>query len=208
MAGGASRKMRPHLQAGAKVLVSYRARTSENLGSATLEPIGEGPSALFDDRLALAGLNAACAVAAGALPEREPHAGAYEALEALIDAFAVPAIWPAVYVRFEAGLLQAVGFELDLSRCAVTGDADDLVWVSPRSGRAVGRTAGAAYADRLIPLPPFLVAAQNGVAEGDVGRGLHLTGYFLERFVFAPLNRPLPPPRVWLAERLAEAGRL
>ncbi len=208
VAGGASRKMKPHLQAGARVLVSYRARTSDNLGSATLEPIGEGPSALFDDRLALAGLNAACAVAAGALPEREPHPGAYAALEALVDAFSISAIWPAVYVRFEAGLLQAVGFELDFSTCAATGSSDDLVWVSPRTGRAVSRAAGAAYADKLLPLPPFLVAAQNGVQAGDVGQGLSLTGYFLERFVFAPLNKPLPPPRVWLAERLSEAGRL
>ena len=196
------------MQAGSRVLASYRARTSENLGSVTLEPIGEGPSALFDDRLALAGLNAACAVAAGALPEREPHAGAYAALDALIDAFAMPSIWPAVYVRFEAGLLQEIGFELDLARCAVTGSPDELTWVSPRTGRAVSRSAGEAYADKLIPLPPFLVAAQNGFNEGDVGRGLALTGHFLERYVFAPLNRPLPPARVWLTERLAEAGRL
>lgn len=207
VAGGASRKARPHLQAGAKVLASYRARTSDNLGSAQLEPIGEGPSALFDDRLALAGLNAACAVAAGALPEREPHPGAYAAFEALLESFAVSAIWPAVYVRFEAGLLQAVGFELDFSKCAATGSPDELVYVSPRTGRAVSRGAGEAFADKLLPLPPFLVAAQNGVAEGDVGRGLDLTGYFLERFVFAPLNKPLPPPRVWLRDRLMEVGR-
>lgn len=208
VAGGASRKMKPHLQAGARVLVSYRARTSDNLGSATLEPIGEGPSALFDDRLALAGLNAACAVAAGALPEREPHPGAYAALEALIDAFSISEIWPAVYVRFEAGLLQAVGFELDFSACAATGSTDDLAFVSPRTGRAVSRTAGAAYADKLLPLPPFLLAAQNGVQPGDVGQGLACTGHFLERYVFAPLNKPLPPPRIWLADRLKEAGRL
>ena len=64
VAGGASRRMKPVLQPGARVVVGYRARTSENLGSATLEAVGEGPSALFDDPLALTGLAAAAAVAA------------------------------------------------------------------------------------------------------------------------------------------------
>jgi DNA repair protein RecO (recombination protein O) len=146
VAGGASRKMRPFLQPGAQVRVRWRARTSEQLGSAALEPIGEGPAALFDDALALAGLSAAAAVAAGALPEREPHPGAYDAFEALVGAFAHQGVWPAVFVRFEAGLLEELGFGMDLSRCASTGSVDDLVYVSPRTGRAVSREAGEPYA--------------------------------------------------------------
>jgi DNA repair protein RecO (recombination protein O) len=189
-------------------MASYRARTSDNLGSATLEPFGEGPAALFDDPLALTGLSAATAVAQGALPEREPHPGAYYALEALLQALAVPDIWPAIYVRFEAGLLDELGFGLDLSRCAVTGAVDDLVYVSPRTGRAVSRAAGLPYADRLLRLPPFMLASQAGLGEGDVGCGLAITGHFLESHVFAPLNRPLPPARVWLLEKLAAEGRM
>jgi DNA repair protein RecO (recombination protein O) len=208
VAGAASRRMKPFLQAGAKVTLRYRSRTPDQLGSAALEPAGEGPSALFDDRLALAGLASAAAVAAGALPEREPHPGAYLGLEALIAALASPDIWPAVYVRFEAGLLADLGFGLDLSKCAVTGSADDLVYVSPRTGRAVSAAAGADYADRLLALPPFMLSAQGGLSPGDVGAGLVLTAHFLERFVFSPLNRPLPPARHWLVDRLAEAQRL
>jgi DNA repair protein RecO (recombination protein O) len=208
VAGGASRKMRPFLQAGAQVGVRYRARTSEQLGSATLEPMGEGPSALFDDPLALAGLSAAAAVAAGALPEREPHPGAYEAFAALVSAFAHPQVWPAVFVRFEAGLLDELGFGMDLSRCASTGSLDELIYVSPRTGRAVSREAGEPYAERLLKLPPFMLAAQNRLAPGDVGDGLELTGRFLEQWVFGPLNRPLPPARIWLVDRLRETGRL
>jgi len=170
--------------------------------------VGEGPSALFDDPLALTGLAAAAAVAQGALPEREPHPGAFLAFEALISAFAVPEVWPAVFVRFEAGLLEDLGFGLDLSRCAATGAVDDLVWVSPRTGRAVSRAAGEPYADKLLKLPPFLLGAQAGLGEGDVGAGLDLTGHFLEQFVFHPLDRPLPPARVWMIDRLREAGRL
>ena len=208
VAGGASRRMKPFLQPGARVRAEYRARTSEHLGSVQLEPVGEGPSALFDDPLALTGLSSAAAVTAAALPEREPHPGVFAAFEALTSAFAAPDVWPAVYVRFEAGLLEELGFGLDLSRCAVTGSADDLAWVSPRTGRAVSRDAGAAYADRLLRLPPFMLGSQGGLAAGDVGAGLELTARFLERDVFGPLNRPLPPARVWLSDALEKAGRL
>ena len=111
-------------------------------------------------------------------------------------------------MRFEAGLLQELGFGLDLSKCAATGSVDELIYVSPRTGRAVSRDAGERYKDRLLTLPGFLLAAQSRLAPGDVGAGLALTGHFLESFIFGPLNRPLPPARVWLCERLAEAGRL
>ena len=208
VAGGASRRMKPMLQAGARVLVRYRARTSDQLGSATLEAGDSDPSILFDDAAALAGLSAAAAVTAAALPEREAHPGAFLAFEALITALGIADIWPAVYVRFEAGLLEELGFGLDLSRCAATGSSDDLIYVSPRTGRAVSRAAGEPYSDRLLALPPFLLGAQAGLGDGDVGKGLDLTGHFLEQFVFAPLNRPLPPARIWLLDRLREAGRL
>ena len=208
IAGGASRRMKPFLQPGARVIAAYRARTSEHLGSARLEPIGEGPSALFDDPLALTGLAAAAAVAQGSLPEREAHPGAFLAFEALMGAFSIPEVWPAVFVRFEAGLLEDLGFGLDLSRCAATGSLDDLVYVSPKSGRAVSRAAGDPYADRMLKLPPFMLGAQAGIGEGDVGAGFDLTGHFLEQFVFNPQNRPLPPARVWLLDKLREAERL
>lgn len=208
VAGGASRRMKPFLQAGARVSAKYRARVADQLGSAALEPVGQGPSALFDDPLALAGLSAAAAVAAGALLEREPHSGTFEAFEALVGALAHEEVWPAVFVRFEAGLLQELGFGLDLSKCAATGVVDELIYVSPRTGRAVSREAGEAYKDRLFPLPPFLLSAQGGLSEGDVRAGLEITGHFLETFVFGPLNRPLPPARLWLVDKLGEVGRL
>jgi DNA repair protein RecO (recombination protein O) len=208
VAGGNSRRIKPFLQAGAQVVVRYRARVSDQLGSATLEPVGEGPAALFDDPLALAGLAAAAAVAAGALPEREPHPGAYLAFEALSRSLVHSEIWPAVFVRFEAGLLQELGFGLDLSKCAATGELDDLIYVSPRTGRAVSRAAGEPYRDRMLALPPFLLGAQAGLAPGDIRAGLDLTAHFLETFIFGPLNRPLPAARVWLTDRLTEAGRL
>ena len=208
VAGGASRKMKPHLQPGSRVLADYRARTSENLGSVRLEPVGEGASALFDDPLALQGLTAAAAVAQGALHEREPHPGAFLALEALAEALVHREVWPAVFVRFELGLLDALGFGLDLTVCAVTGSRNNLAWVSPRTGHAVCTDAGEPYAGRLLALPPFLASSRNSLRAGDIGEGFVLTGHFLERHVFHPMDKPLPAARERLIEKLAVAGLL
>ena len=134
--------------------------------------------------------------------------GVFLAFESLLGALADRAVWPAVLVRFEAGLLADLGFGLDLSRCAVTGGVDDLVWVSPRTGRAVQRRGRRALSERLLALPPFLLSAQGGLDLGDVAAGLALTGHFLETCVFGPLNRPLPPARDRLLDRLNERGRL
>lgn len=141
----------------------------------------------------------------GALPEREPHPGVFLAFEALVSAFALPDVWPAIFVRFEAGLLEDLGFGMDLSRCAATGTMDDLIYVSPRTGRAVSREAGAPYADKMLALPPFMLGAQAGLGAGDILAGFALTGHFLEQFVFHPQNRPLPPARDRLVEKLSAA---
>ena len=97
---------------------------------------------------------------------------------------------------------------MDLSSCAATGGREDLVYVSPKSGRAVSGAAGEPYKDRMLTLPPFLLSAQSRLQPGDVKAGLDLTAHFLEAFIFNPLNRPLPPARLWLVDRLSDAGRL
>ncbi len=138
------------LQAGSRVAIAYRARHADQLGAATLEAAGGSPD-LLDDPLGLLGLQCACVMTQKVLPEREPHTGAYHGLSALLGAFAIPDIWPAIYVRYEAGLLEELGFGLDLAACAVTGGHDQLVYVSPKSGRAVSREAGRkdGQADRI-----------------------------------------------------------
>jgi DNA repair protein RecO (recombination protein O) len=201
VAGGASRRMKAVLQPGARAQIAYQARDAGRLGSARLEAIDATPDVL-DDALALTGLQSACAMTRLALPEREAQPGVYHALSALLGLMDMPEVWPAVYVRYEAGLLEALGFGLDLSACAVSGGHDDLIYVSPKSGRAVSRAAGAPYHDRLLALPPFLLSSQGGLGEGDIARGLELTGFFLERHVFHPHNQPLPEIRRRLAEAL------
>lgn len=203
--GGASRKARAMLQPGNSLHITWRARLNEHLGSLHVEPIRTRAGALLERRDALTGLNAFAAMAAAVLPEREPHVGVYGAAEVLLDAIAEQdfVYWAPLYVRWESGLLDELGFGLDLSRCAASGAKDDLIYVSPRSGRAVSREAGALYADRLLKLPPFLRSQNAGPSTAHILEGLKLTGYFLLDRVLQPHGKELPKARMRLQERAA-----
>ncbi len=203
--GGASRKVKAVLQPGNSLHVVWRARLSEHLGSYTAEPARLRSGQLMERRAALTGLNAFTAMAAAMLPEREPHLAVYEAalvlLEAMVDGQF--ADWAPLYVRWEAGLLDELGFGLDLSQCAATGATEDLTHVSPKSGRAVSQAAAAPYRERMLALPAFLLGSQNALAPADIVAGLRLTGHFLLERVLAPHGRPLPAARLRLEELAA-----
>ena len=136
------------------------------------------------------------------LPEREPHPNLYHAAHIVMAAFEDDAVWPALLVRWEMGLLDELGFGMDLSKCASTGSVEELHYVSPRTGRAVSREAGLPYKDKLFSLPAFLRGESNILA-GDVLAGLKLTGFFLERHVLGPRAIAMPAARAWLADGLA-----
>lgn len=199
--GGAGRRMRPVLQVGNKVTVHWQARLSEHLGSFTIEAISARAAELMDDRLSLAGLNAVCAVAKEILPEREVQEAVYDVFEILVANLHDPDVWPALYVRWEAGLLAAMGYGLDLSKCASTGVTENLTHVSPRSGRAVCAQAAAPYLDKLYALPAFMLGNPEASLK-DVKDGLILTGYFLETRIQWGVNRTLPDARGRMIERL------
>jgi DNA repair protein RecO (recombination protein O) len=162
----------------------------------------------MEGREALTCLNAFSQVAIAAMPERESHAPVFVAGEILLESMMDDGIdhWGPLYVRWEAGLLDALGFGLDLSHCAATGTTDDLIYVSPRSGRAVSRAGGAAYKERLLALPPFLLGSQNAVSPADIVAGLKLTGYFLNERVLVPHGREIPAARLRLDELAQMAG--
>ena len=203
--GGASRKMKPVLQPGNTLHLHWRARLSEHLGSFQVELARARAGELMDERASLTGLNALTATASAAMPEREVHESVFTAGEILLDAMLDDGLdhWGPLFVRWEAGLLDALGFGLDLSRCAATGATEELVYVSPRSGRAVSRAGGVAYKERLFALPPFLLGSQNAVARADVAAGLKLTGYFLADRVLAPHGKEMPAARLRLDELAA-----
>ncbi|HEY2445766.1 MAG TPA: DNA repair protein RecO [Rhizomicrobium sp.] len=204
--GGASRRIKSLLMPGNSVAVIWRARTSENLGSFAVEMRRERAGALLERRETLIGLNAFAAVARGVLPEREPHASIFDAAEILLDAMAVAdfAHWGPVFARWESGVLEALGFGLDLARCAATGSTEELCYVSPKTGRAVSRQAGAPYRTKLFELPQFL-AHRGGCAAtiAETAAALRLTGHFLGARVLHPQDRPMPAARLRLDELAA-----
>ncbi len=203
--GGASRKAAPILQPGAQLDVTWRARLDEHLGTYTVEPL-RSRAGLMEDRLALAGLNAICALLSHALPEREAHAALYPATIALLDSLEL-GDWVVEYLRWEVLLLEELGFGLDLSACAVTGVTEGLAYVSPRTGRAVSRAGAGEFADRLLPLPACLLgrpADPTGLAQG-----LRLTGHFLTRELGnTRTSQGLPDARLRLLEALGRDGKL
>lgn len=182
--GGVGRRLRPVLQAGNTVRAIWRARLDEHLGHYTLEGLNLRGAALLQSAHALYGVTHLAALCR-LLPERDPHPSVHDGLAAMLDELEDRTIAGALMVRFELQMLAELGFGLDLERCAATGGTDDLGYVSPKSGRAVSRTVGAAWGDRLLPLPPFLVSAGRPSTQ-DLADGFALTGFFLARRVLEP----------------------
>jgi len=202
--GGQSPKLRGVLQPGNEVTAVWRGRLSEHLGTIACELVRPHAAGLLDDPDRLAGLTAAAALVAAALPEREPYPDVFASFEELLHALDSGIDWPAHYVAWERDLLGALGFGLDLSRCAVSGATTDLAYVSPRTGRAVSRAAGLPYHDKLLKLPEFLWS--DGPADPQqIAFGMILTEHFLVRHVFQPQGRSLPAARSRLAARMRSA---
>lgn len=191
--GGRSRRMQPVLQPGNTLHASWHARLDEHLGTFTVEASVSRAARLMEARAGVAGITLTAALVR-LMPEREPHEGLFEALELIADALPDVALAAPMIVRLELEVLRDLGFGLDLSACAATGSTDELVYVSPKSARAVSRLAGAPWKDRLLPLPAFLRGdgAPDAAAVRD---GFRLTGYFLGRHVFEPRGLMLPDAR-------------
>ncbi|PZF76891.1 DNA repair protein RecO [Aestuariivirga litoralis] len=201
--GGRSKQQRPVLQSGNAVQAVWRARLEEQLGTFTLEPLDLKAGAIMEEPFRLAGL-ATLTGLSQLLPEREPHPRVYEALRIVLDAIDHDELWPALLVRWELGLLDELGFGLDLSRCAATGSREQLAYVSPRSGKAVSAAAGAPFRDRLFRLPAFLSAEGGGATPPDIAEGLRLAAYFLHRHLFEPRGVSFPEQQDWIIRALAE----
>jgi DNA repair protein RecO (recombination protein O) len=207
--GARGRRMRPVLMAGNVVEAQLSARTDTQLPQATIELLhSRGP--LLAEPLPAAAIEWATVLTASALPEGQPYPRLYQALEGLLDAIeAAPSAsgWGAGLVRYELLLLAEMGFGLDLDRCAVSGTNDNLVAVSPKSGRAVSAAEAEPYSGKLLPLPAFL--REGGRASWpEIAQGLELTGHFLARDILRDRFVPIGDARARLVERLRRAGGL
>lgn len=203
--GGQSRKRRPTLQIGNHVDITWQARLSEQLGMMTIEPRRAFASEAMDDATTLAALTSICALTR-LLAEREPHPNLFEVTLFVLGFLEDQSVWPALLVRWELALLDELGYGLDLTKCADRGVNDDLAYVSPKSGRAVSRSSGEPYKDRLLSLPPFL-AGRTGMAPlaREIAAGFELTGYFLTTRVLQPREAAMPEARSRLLSLLARA---
>jgi DNA repair protein RecO (recombination protein O) len=195
--GGQGRRTRTVFQVGNRLALTWKARLAEHLGALTGELLHGHAARFIDDPTRLACLAAGAAMADAALPERQPHPRMFEGFASLLESLDRDEGWARGYVEWELALLAELGFGLDLSRCAATGRIDQLLFVSPKSGQAVSTDAGEPYRKKLLRLPPFLLpnAAESRPNLRDLLDGVALTGYFLERRVFAPHGRKLPAAR-------------
>ena len=205
--GARGRRMRPVLLAGNVVEASLAARTEGQLAQATVELV-HSRAPLLSEPLPAAAIDWACALTATVLPEGQPYPRLYDALDGLLSAIeAAPAAsgWGAALVRYEILLLAELGFGLDLERCAVSGDDEDLIAVSPRSGRAVSAAEAEPYLGKLLPLPRFI---REGGQAGwdDILDGLSLSGHFLMRDLITDRAAPVGAARERLIERLRRAA--
>jgi DNA repair protein RecO (recombination protein O) len=202
--GGRSRKLRPILQIGNHVDATWKARLADHLGHFGVELRKSFAAHVMEDAAALAALTSMAALAR-LLPERDPHPNLYEVTLFVLGFLDQRAVWPALVVRWELVLLDELGFGLDLASCAATGATADLVYVSPKSGRAVSAEAGEPYKDRLLALPAFLRGSAAGAVTGeDVRAGFALTGHFLEERVLRPRDTQMPDARARLLSYLRQ----
>ncbi len=194
--GGRSRRMQPMLQVGNSARLVWRARLDEHLGLLAVEPTVLRTATLLASEEALHAMSHVSALLR-LLSERDPHRALYEAASQIADNLAEPAPLAELLVRFEAKILAETGFGLDLACCAATGTTEDLVYVSPRSGRAVSSAAGEPYKAKLLPLPAFLLGRTDpaGPTPAEVRAGFRLTEFFLLRDLLAPRGIALPPAR-------------
>ena len=207
--GARGRGMRPVLMAGNVVQARLSARTDTQLPQATVELV-HSRAPLLSEPLPAAAIEWATVLTATVLPEGQPYPRLYEALEGLLEAIeAAPSAsgWGAALVRYELLVLAQLGFGLDLDRCAVTGSNDNLVAVSPKSGRAVSAAEAEPYAGKLLPLPRYVREGGRASWE-EIAQGLDLTGHFLLRDVLTDRAKPIAEARTRLVERLRRAGGL
>jgi DNA repair protein RecO (recombination protein O) len=202
--GAFSARLNPIVQPGNTVSATWRARLDEHLGNYTVEALNLRASSFFTSSHAIYGVGHLAALMR-LLPERDPHEGLYAVFESLLEHLDdAGAVAPQV-VRFELQLLSELGFGLDLEQCVATGATDELVFVSPKSGRAVSRAAGEPWADRMLRLPAFLREQDALPAGRDVADGFALTGFFLTRYVLEPRGVTLGDERSHFIAALARA---
>ena len=203
--GGRSRRLQPVLQPGNQVDATWRARLDEHLGFMTIEPVALRAARLMEGAVGLHGIQL-LAAHIRLLPERDPHARLYDAIQTIVAHLDDATLAGSLILRFEVMLLEELGFGLDLERCAASGQKDELIYVSPKTGRAVSREAGEPWKDRLLPLPAFLAEEGEEPNAATLRDGFRMTGFFLARHVWEPRAIEEPVSRAGTLSAIARSG--
>jgi DNA repair protein RecO (recombination protein O) len=202
LARGANSRSKAALwQPGNLVQLRWVGRLADQLGAFSADMIHPAAAMVLDDALALGMLTSACAVAQGALPEREAQPVVFDLLLHLLARLPQGSAQLGALIRWEAALLAGLGYGMALSHCAVTGGTADLAWISPKSGCAVSAEAAGAWQSRLLPLPALLLDQSEGTPQQWLD-GLRVTGHFLARDAFGLQHKPLPAARLALYDRV------
>ena len=208
--GGTSKRVRGIYEPGNFVTANWNARLEEHLGIYTCELVASKAALILNDPLLLSGLSSACAVTECAFPEKEPHTVFFNYFQNLITTIDSPH-WVERYVFWEISLLTELGFGLDLSACAATGNRDNLIYVSPKSGKAVSKAVGKPYHHKLLPLPNFLTSdleTSDNPSTADLAAGLEMAEYFLKRNIFIHNKGGEPPARTRFVDRLKQIATI
>jgi DNA repair protein RecO (recombination protein O) len=206
--GAAGRLMRPVLQAGNLVTAVWRARLDQHLGLYVVEGLNLRVGSLLAKSHAVYGVTHVAALCR-LLPERDPHPTIVPMVEMILDHLSDATVAGAMLVQFELHILGELGFGLELDSCASTGAQEELVYVSPKSGRAVSRSAGEPWRDRLFRLPPFLVEADApDPSMQDIADAFALTGHFLLHRVLEPRGESFVEARDSFVAVVLEGARI
>lgn len=205
--GISSKKHCGTYQIGNQVEATWRGRLSENLGNFTSELQTPNAAMLMSCPLRLAALNSICTILETAMPEREQAENIFNHLQEFIEHLKNDEYWQLYYILLEIELLSHLGFRLDLTSCAATGSLENLIYISPKSGRAVCKDAGEPYKNKLLKMPSFLINSQTWQFDvQEIINGLEIGSYFLEKYIYKPHNKQLPLARLRFAEMISASA--
>ena len=98
----------------------------------------------FDKDIKLNALLSICTLVDLCLPQQLPQLNLYTKTIQLIEDLKLND-WINKYILWELFLLSEIGFGLDLKKCIVSGSTENLIYISPKSGKAVSSSVGNKY---------------------------------------------------------------
>ena len=175
---------------GNKVYIKSSFRLDEQLWNCKFELIKNNSVNYFDNQNKLNTLLTICSIIDLSLPKNNPQIKIYNKTIDLIENL-LSKDWVVKYIFWELFLLSELGYGLDLEKCVVSGKKENLIYVSPKSGKAVSKTEGEKYKNKLFNLPKFLIDKNVKPTNDSLKQAISLTGFFIDKFL-KKNNKKLP----------------